>query len=205
MAVRLPRGNISGLRSPGGRLLQADLSRLRRRVAAGKPITLYRGKRVKSTRIGRGMRRVRTVRRDQSWALTPHLALEYAGQVDRKKGSAGLLYSITVPASEMRGVLRAKRQKMFYEYETPGDNLPHRGKWTAMQDPGAYLSPSKRAIRLELRPNQDRPDLKPKIVGTVTRIEDAVKGSDLIQTLRYGFTRRLRRRRGGAPARGGGA
>ena len=210
MAVRLPRGSVeaSRLRSPGGRLLQADLTRLRRRVAAGKPITLYRGERVRTTRGGGGMRRLRRVTRGQSWTLTPHLALEYASQLSRKKGSAGLLYSITVPASEMRGALAAKQVKTFYEHSASGSAARSgSGGWTPVQDPGAYTSKSKQAMRLELKSDRDRPDLRPRIVGTAVRINDGEWGTNFLQTIRYGFTRRLgrSRHRRGTPVRGGGA
>ena len=196
---RLPRGaHPAKLREKGGRGVQTDLGRIRQRIADGKSIKLYRGETVRRPNkfiSERGsMRRLRGVRKGQSWATTPHLAMEYA-HPRAWPGRAGLLYSITVPASEL-GPAIDRPLPVYHEHET-GRRRPE-GKWTAMQDPGYSMSPYDQNMRLEIRPNVDRPDLKPKIVGTVVRGKTDGK-------LRYGFTRRLERRRGGAPVRGGGA
>ena len=102
----------------------------------------------------------------------------------RKRGSAGLLYSISVPAVEMAEILDAPIPRNYSRYSRKG--VPRSGNWTAVEDLG----------HLEIRPNRDRPDMKPKIVGSVRLGE--------FNTWRYGFTRRLARRRG-VPVRGGGA
>ena len=128
------------------------------------------------------MRRLRRVARNQSWSTDPHHALVFA-RTAFNYGSAGLLYSISVPAAEMAEILNARVPRSSAQY-TKGP--PRSGNWTAMKDLG----------RLEIRPNRDRPDLKPKIVGTT--MADKARG------IRYGFTRRLERRRG-VPTRGGGA
>ena len=196
---RLPRGTIrenwgvdrGGIKPlGGGRSWTADMSRLRRRVAAGRSVKLYRGERVMGSK-GR-MHRLRSVRKGQSWAMTPHLALEFARPTGSRAGAGGVLYSITVPAGEMKDLLNRPVDHWITHERHP--SRP-RGKWAAIRDTGTDLEFGRQ--RLEIRPNRDRPDLKPKIVGTV--------GLDRNLEALYGFTRRLSRRRGGVPVRGGGA
>ena len=167
------------------------MNRLRRRVAAGKSIRLYRGERVRGAREGR-MRRLRKVTHNQSWTTSPHLALEFARRLDIKAGSAGLLYSITVPAREMADLLGGAIRP----FKERGDSGVFFGeRWGAMIDNRPDAEPGKGKGRLEIRPMGDRPDLKPRIVGTVVETG---------KTLLLGLSRRLGRRRGGRPARGGG-
>ena len=193
---------------------QTELRRIRRRVARGGKVTLYRARAVRGPARA-GMRRTLRVRKGQSWASSPRMALQFAlrGPADVGPGAAGLLFSITVPASEMRGIeavqTRALERMEAIGLKPPRDHLPSsadyewlgirstgdRGEWTAMRDQGdiqAFYEPES----LELRPNRDRPDLKPKIVGTAVRQPDG--------KIRYGLARRLNRQRGTA-ARGGGA
>ena len=192
--LRLPRPDTANVKEfGGGKGWQSDVRRLKRRVAAGRPVRLYRGHLIKG--YSGGLNRLRRVYGGQSWATTPHLALEFAqpDALGRGGGRAGLLYSISVPAAEMKEMLRSHpRNSADHDIGWGLPAPPASQRWQYMLDGG--WDPEHR-MRLEVRPVDDRPDLKPKIVGTVGR------GSD--GKLRYGFTRRLERRRG-VPARGGG-
>ena len=204
---RLPRGMITGIkRYTGGPNWEGSIARLKRRVAAGRDVKLYRGSPVKGRS---GLHRVRSVRKGQSWAATPHTALTFAAPRGLRPGQAGLLYSITVPARELRGTLQREiygsgdHDQVSWTWggsKRVRDRLSFLGaidEWSYMRDwVGRKGQFGPEADRLELRPNRARPDLKPKIVGTVEMGRDG--------KLRYGFTRRLERRRG-VPVRGGGA
>ena len=167
---------------------RTDLNRLSRQISAGRSITLYRGERVRRplTRIGDSadgggsrLRRLRAPKRDESWTTNPRHALTFAS-MGYRPGTAGLLYSIQVPAQELASAVGSAQTLGYGSSLIPGD-------WTLQKDIG----------QLEVRPRRDRPDLKPKIVGSIAR--------DRYGIPRLGLARRLHRGRGGAPARGGGA
>ena len=188
---RPPTLNIKG---GGGRGWKQDVARLRRLAASGKPVKLYRGEQ-NVLRQGWGLRTLHRVTKGQSWATSPHLAIEFA-RPRRSLGSQGLLYSITVPSSELKGLLSADPQPS--RAYSRGILKPS-GKWSYMTDPGMSPRAGKGVrLRLEIRPNVDRPDLKPKRVGLAYRHTND-------HGPLYVFTRRLDRRRGGVPTRGGGA
>ena len=180
---------------------RTDLNRIRRRVARGGKVTLYRARPVRNVyRKGRkGMRRTLNVTRGQSWTTSPRLALQFAlFRATYRPGEAGLLYSITVPADEMRGIGADAIQHSSYYDTRLSRSTGNRGEWTAMRDQGPLQGRDQKwRDGLEIRPNRDRPDLKPKIVGTAVRQSDG-------ETIRYGLARRLNRQRGAA-IRGGGA
>ena len=105
------------------------------------------------------------------------------------------MYAITVPAREFTSALRAGvgHWRSYDKGDIPiigSKPLSPFRKWTLMTDWGGGA--------LEVRPNRNRPDLKPKVVARATYSR---KGSGL----RFELARRLRRQRGGVPVRGGGA
>ena len=223
----------------GGRSWKADVARITRRARAGKPITLYRGD--VYGQWGRSGKTPRTpaVMKGQAWTTSPHMALEFARSANI--GDKGRLYSIKVPGRELKTLGRRRvlpsSEHGKWDHMSGGVGARRasgdwfkRDKWSVMTDPGGYRGDSRPRLRLELRPNSDRPDLKPKVVGTVdmragggplNRIVSRIVQKNLDPWQRDNIwgekgaarfdakghvrlTRRLERRRGAA-ARGGGA
>ena len=167
---------------PAKRDYNADLSRIDRRIRTGKSITLYRGEHTVG-HDGVTPRTLKRVKRGQSWATSARHALSFAGMGNWKY--KGRLYAITVPASEFKGATDSVGS--WRDYDKDGRQQSHAGKWSVMTDWG----------ELEIRPNRDRPDLKPKVVAKVSKNRSGA--------FRFELARRLRRQRGGAAVRGGGA
>ena len=188
--VRLPRGgnHLSLSEGRAGPEAMTSMRKLRRRVRLGRSVTLYRGHKIMD--LGGEFRRLKAVNKGQSWALSPRAAAIYANPLasdaQQYPGRGGLLYAITLPASEFKDVARKRRLRAWEDHDLYDTPKPDRGAWTAVDD----------AYGLELRSNRRRPGLKPKIVGTVMLDRDG--------NPTYSFARRLWRRRTSA-TRGGGA
>ena len=190
MSVRLAKArvlrNMPNMRT---RTADVDQNRIVRNVKAGRPIKLYRGV------AGAGGRHIK---KGQSWTTSPRLAMVFA-----ELGSSGkpLLYSVKIPASEFKTAGR-RLALSFHRYNNPrrvgrtrilSGDLLKRDPWSLMWDRVSPYHEDPEEDALEVRPNKDRPDLKPKIVGF----------QDMYDNWR--ITRRFSRSGGGRPTRGGGA
>ena len=175
-----------------GRTWDVDKRRILSRAGRGRSVMLYRG-------VSGGRNdRVGPVRKGQSWATTPQMAIEFAAF--RSPRGGGVLHSVKVPASEFRNLGR-RHVLQSEEYDAldtrisgtarwrSGDQM-HQDDWSVMRD---YGTADSNPDRLEVRPNRDRPDLRPKLAGWTGEDGDWV------------IRRRLGRRRGGIATRGGGA
>ena len=166
MSVRLAKARILRNMSRRTRTANVDQNRIIRSVKAGRPIRLYRG-------VGGGG--AKHVKKGQSWTTSPRLAMDFAdwGAFDGRRGGKALLYSVTVPASDFKNT-RRRLALSFHRYDDPkragrarilSGDLLKRDPWSLMRDRVAMLHGDYDEGALEVRPNKDRPDLKPKIVG----------------------------------------
>ena len=181
-----------------GRLWKHDKRRIGQRALSGKSIRLYRAVAEEAA--------ASTVRKGQSWATTPQLAVDFAEVLlSQTAWAVPMLFSVNVPAREFSSIKR-RRALQSSRYDTPAarvrlarrlsGDMRLRDDWSVMRDYGATFLGRKRGKkldRLEVRPNRDRYDLRPKIVGWLSNDGE------------LWIKRRLGRRRGGIATRGGGA
>ena len=123
MARRLPRGTIPSSRFGFRHLARGDsegsfnkaLRSIERRAARGSTITLYRAINTENQRINKKRRasirapaRERGGRSGSSW--TPSIgAARMIADMRTRPGTQGMIYSIKVPASEIRAAIREQK------------------------------------------------------------------------------------------------
>ena len=142
-----------------------ELANLRQQAKAGKSVTLYRGHKTRSDMDG-SFRRVGKVRRGTSWTTDPAAALAHA--YPSKFGPTSLIYSVKVPASEVKEVLRRQKIDKALKANRMGQRRTRSaaGQWEVGRDNDG------KSGFIEFRPGRDRPDLGRPTVAFSARFQD---------------------------------